>query len=291
MRSMTGFGKASISSENGTFFVEIQAWNRKHLEVITYLPKEFFCMEVDVKKEVGKKNFRGQIVVRVSFIPNVKMIQSLFPDKKLMETLKQGWESLAKDLKIKEEITLSFLMNQLETFSQKGSTVACEDCKEDILQGVKGAVEALMAAKEEEGKSLSLDMMKKWDLIEGWMQEITTRAPYMTSIYREKLKTRVEELIGKSPDYEDRIAREVVMFSERVDISEELVRFQTHFEKCRGLMHSSGSVGRELDFLIQEMNREINTLSTKALDATISSFAVQIKCTLEKNREQIQNIE
>ncbi len=160
-----------------------------------------------------------------------------------------------------------------------------------LFRSVKGAVEALIAAKEEEGKSLSLDMMKKWDLIEGWMQEITTRAPYMTSIYREKLKTRVEELIGKSPDYEDRIAREVVMFSERVDISEELVRFQTHFEKCRGLMHSSGSVGRELDFLIQEMNREINTLSTKALDATISSFAVQIKCTLEKNREQIQNIE
>jgi uncharacterized protein (TIGR00255 family) len=288
---MTGFGKSTFSSEIGTFVVEIQSVNRKHLEVVTYMPREFFCMEVDIKKEVARKLVRGQITIRMTFVPNSKMVENLLPDIKFLQAMKEGWEGLAKKIGIKEEISLSFLQEQLAALSQTEIKAPIEDSKGSILLCVNQATDALIEAKEEEGKGLYEDIHSRLNQIMGWIQDISQKAPDMTSLYREKLRLRTEELIGKSSDYEDRIAREVVLFAERVDITEELVRFRVHWDKFQKLIRSETSVGREMDFLIQEMNREINTLSTKALDATISTYAVQIKCTLEKIREQTQNIE
>lgn len=289
--SMTGFGRAEMEAPYGKLIVETQSVNRKFLEIFISLPKEFSRFENDVRKLVNEKIQRGLVSVRVYLIPDENRFQKLLPDVKMLKTLKAGWEKIATELSLaKEEISLDFLMRQLSETSQ--IQFASEDDFESVQKCLMEALHSLIRMKQQEGSVLKEDISSRLKIIEQVLGEIEKGAPNTTIKLRQKLQERLEECMAPGKELDERLLREVAIFSEKVDISEEITRFRSHLSQYLQLLTSQqGVIGRKMDFLVQEMGREINTIGSKAMDAEISQKVVDVKSELEKIREQIQNIE
>ncbi len=277
LSSMTGFGRAVVEASLGRLIIEIQSVNRKYLEVFVSLPKEMGRFEVAVRKWVGEAVSRGQVSARVFLIPNEK---GLIPDIKLLKTLKKKWDQIAKALGT-EKVDLPFLMQYLPALQE-------EAVRDDALeQGVRKALQELVKMKKAEGKALAKDLDGRLKELERLIRAVEKEAPTATKKMREKLLEKIEEVYKGG---EERLLREVALFAEKVDISEEIVRFQSHLDQFHTLLRAD-SVGRKMDFLIQEMGREVNTIGSKSMEAKISHLVVALKSELEKMREQVQNIE
>ena len=285
IRSMTGFGRAILSDQSGKLTVEITAVNRKYLEIFISSPREFVQFEHVVRKWVGDRATRGQISVRIYFVP-AKM-EGILPEPAVLRTLKRDWDRLADEAGIdSKEVTLTFLTQYLPTRPQESSDeelFALKTC-------VHEAIESLMAMKLAEGKALSADLTFRIQELEKMIGEIEKHAPDATEKMRAKLFEKMQEALRSTPDLEERLLREIALFAERVDITEEITRFRSHIEQFKGFLKGD-IVGRKMDFLLQEMGREVNTIGSKAMEAKISHTVVAMKSELEKIREQVQNIE
>lgn len=280
LSSMTGFGRASSDAPFGRLTVEIQSVNRKYLEIFISSPKEFAQYDHEVRKWVGESVSRGQISVRIFLEPSLNSI--LLPDPKVLKKLKMGWDQVAKKAGVDtKEINLPFLMQYLPAPKAESSDEELKSC-------VKEAVKALVSMKQTEGKALAKDLSQRIKELERMISEVEKQSPDATEKMRAKLKEKMEEAIGG--EVEERLLREVAFFAERVDISEEITRFRSHIEQFKSLLKED-IVGRKMDFLLQEMGREVNTVGSKAMDAKIAHLVVAMKSELEKVREQVQNIE
>lgn len=290
---MTGFGRATFLTDKGRIVVEIQALNRKFLDVVLSFPKEFFCFEVEVRKAIAERIFRGQLTVRMELYPDEEKIESFLPDVEFLALLKKGWEKAAQKLKLsKEEINLNFLMQQNDSFS-------VEVLKEDEVEKwrkilflcLNKALESVIEMKVKEGENIKADLKKRLAKIGKGIVSIERRAPEIPLQYKEKLQKRMAELFEVSPG-DERIFKEAALFAERCDITEEIVRTKSHLQQFDGLLNTATrEVGRRLDFLVQEIGREINTIAAKSADVSISEQVIELKSELEKIREQIQNVE
>jgi uncharacterized protein (TIGR00255 family) len=268
----------------GRLTVEIQSVNRKYLEVFVSLPKEFSRFEIEVRKWVGEIISRGQISVRVSLTSTTPAAG--LPDGALLKTLKKEWEKRAKQAGTDpKEITLPFIMHYLP--ASKGEISKEEDLA-PLQQAVVEALQSLLSMKKKEGKALAADLSGRLKLLAKIMGKIERLSPDATKRMRQKLFEKMEEAMKFGPDVEERLLREVALFAERVDVSEEITRFRSHLDQF-GEISKGG--GRKMDFLIQEMGREINTIGSKSMDAKVAHLVVEMKSELEKMREQIQNIE
>ncbi len=292
--SMTGFGRAVFDAPFGRLIAEIQSVNRKYLEVFVSLPKEFGRFEHEVRKWVGEALSRGQVSVRIFLIPTAAAIEKLLPDAEFLRELKKGWERLALELRMDpKEITLSFLMQYLP--SQQKVELARDEDMPALHRCVDEALLGMLKMKRAEGKSLAADIEKRLKELAQRVDAIEELSPDAAKKMRQKLFEKMEEVlqqVGKGTETEERLLREVAIFAERVDISEEITRFRSHLEQFHELLASkAGATGRKMDFLIQEMGREVNTIGSKSSDSKISHLVVDMKSELEKMREQIQNIE
>ncbi len=293
--SMTGFGRAVFDAPFGRLIAEIQSVNRKYLEVFVSMPKEFGRFEHEVRKWVGEALSRGQVSVRIFLIPTADSIGKLLPDPEFLRELKKGWEKIALELRMDpKEISLSFLMQHLP--SQQKLEFAKDEELPHLHRCVDEALQGLMKMKRAEGKALLSDIEKRLKELARMIDEIEGLAPDATKKMRQKLFEKMEEAlqqtIGKGTEAEERLLREVALFAERVDISEEITRFRSHVAQFQDLLGpKAGAGGRKMDFLIQEMGREVNTIGSKASETKISHLVVDMKSELEKMREQIQNIE
>ena len=292
--SMTGFGRAVFDAPFGKLTVEIQSVNRKYLEVFVSLPKEFSRFEHELRKWVGEAVSRGQVSVRVFLVPNAAAAEQSIPDAEMLGELKRAWEKTALQLRIDpKEITLAFLMQMLPP--QQRIEQARDEDLIVLHRGVDEALQGLLKMKKAEGKALAADLEKRLKELERKIDAIEKISPDATRRMRQKLFEKMEEvlgLVGKGTETEERLLREVALFAERVDISEEITRFRSHIAQFDGLLASkTGAAGRKMDFLIQEFGREVNTIGSKSSDANISHLVVDMKSELEKMREQIQNIE
>ena len=289
MRSMTAYGRSKSRKKELDAVVEIQSVNRKGLDIQSYLPRELVRFDVDLRSWISEEIQRGQISVRLNL-----NAEAALPSVDLLRKLKRQWEEIARELSFdtKQAITLNFLMQQIALLppTERGEE---ENKVEGALKAlVEEALEELIQMKEREGRALAADISKRLKEIQSCIGQIRPRSEGSTEKYLHKLKEKLQSALEASEELDERLFREAVLYAERIDITEELTRLDSHLEQFSTYMQSKEkSVGRALDFLSQEMNREINTLSTKALDSEISHIAVKMKSELEKIREQIQNIE
>lgn len=289
LTSMTGFGRAVLEAKLGKLTVEIQSINRKYLEVFVSLPKEFGRFESEIRKWVGEKISRGQVSVRIFLSPSAEGLTASLPDVKMLKELKKHWEKIAKALNTDpQEITLPFLIQNLPT--QPRQELSSEADLAPLKSCVSKALDGLLKMKETEGKALASDLQDRLKILEKHLKAIEKHAPDATKKMRQKLAEKLQEVFEPGVEMDERLLREVALFAEKVDVTEEITRFHSHISQFKGVLKEGGA-GRKMDFLIQEMGREINTIGSKSLESSISRLVIDVKSELEKMREQIQNLE
>lgn len=294
LKSMTAYGRACVISPLGRFSVEIQSVNRKHLEINTFLPKEFVRFDTDIKKWIALKVGRGQINVKVSVVFEVFSPLTITPNIPLAKQIKTAWDKIAQELNLPEDqgFKLDFLANESEILLYDENFQDEEQYRQTLNDAISQALEELIVMKTREGNILYQDIKNRLDRLSILIKEIALKAPGATQRYRQRLIERIEEVLRGSVENEERILREVSIYAERIDIAEELTRFESHLKQVDELIHSNAQgIGKTMEFLVQELNREINTIGSKSSDIEVARHVVDIKSELERIREQIQNVE
>ncbi len=287
---MTGFGRGVTTTNRFQLTVEIRAVNHRFLEINTKFPKEWMESEVIVKKMLSDTISRGKIDV-IIFLKELQNAE---------QVVRINWPLLEAYLKVKNELSQSVMMDakwtmqEISNLDQVLQIEKEEFLQEEIIQAVKDAlaqaITSLMTMREREGHELRNVMLHYKDELQQQVAKIKQAAPQAVAKYRERLIARLQE-ISSGQMIEDRLLTEVALFAERIDITEELDRLESHFGQLTETLNESVAIGRKLDFIMQEMHREINTIGSKNQSADCSIAVVQAKTILEKMREQVQNIE
>jgi len=298
LKSMTAYAHVCVISPHGRFVVELQSVNRKHLEINTFLPKELLRYDADIKKWIGMAVGRGQINVRIAVTFEGEGPLVVMPNLALARQIKSAWSSIAADLGLKNhEEGLVSLLSSNEDLLIYDENVQDEECYRIVLRDlIAEALQQFTEMKIYEGRSLCEDIEKRFAKIATLIKEIDEKTVGATNKYQQRLTDKLKELVEATPDLEERILREVCIYAERIDIAEELTRFNSHLQQVEKLLHPkeptvNQSIGKPLEFLIQELNREVNTIGSKFSDLDVTRYVIDIKSELERIREQIQNIE
>lgn len=289
---MTGFGQGFAQGHGLRVEVEISSVNRKQLDVLVNLPRPLAALEPWVVEKISHAMSRGRVQVQVSLqtTRGAAATEVRIDDRLAAASLKE-MRRVAKKLGIADDITLSDLLriHGVMVLHEAGEDV--DAVRPAIEKALDRAMRAFALMRKREGEALAKDFLKRIDVMTALTVRIGRRAPALADQYRATLRERIRTLAGAVAISDERIEKEVVMFADRADISEELTRLQSHLQQARGMLRQKEPAGRSLDFLAQEMFREINTIGSKAADATISAVVVQFKAELERLREQAQNIE
>jgi uncharacterized protein (TIGR00255 family) len=289
LKSMTGFGRASITSKTGSINVEISGVNKRFLDISLSIPKDLSILEIDIKKLIKSKISRGSINIKIDFASAGE--DGFLPDKTILKKLKKSWEVLAKDLGYpKEDISFEFLFEQYRYMPQKKQQ-NLTDIKKLVLSAVSKALVSMIEMRSNEAEEIKKDLENRISDILKYLAVVEKNAPNAKILYENKLVKRLNDLLQQSVD-KDSIMKEAAVFAEKIDIQEEIVRLKSHVKQFLLLLKSKKeAVGRKLEFLLQEFLRETNTISSKSADIEISKSVVEIKDEIEKIKEQLQNIE
>lgn len=292
IRSMTGYGRGEYIDEARSFLVEIKSVNHRYNDIIVRMPKKLSAFEERIKKLIKSLVKRGRIEVYITLEESKDDDLIIKPNLNIIEQYYDSLLQIKNKLKLKDEIKLSNLTRFPDTFTIENREEEEEVIWEALSSAVNQAISGLIDMRKAEGQKLAEDIKHRSEKIYGIVKEIDSRSPIIVKEYREKLLERIRELTEDTINIdEDRIALEVSVYADKSNITEEIVRLFSHIEQLSIITNESGAVGRKLDFLIQEMNREINTIGSKSSDIDISKMVIEIKSELEKIREQIQNIE
>lgn len=291
LKSMTGFGEGMAAVSGIQVTVELSSVNRKQLDINVNLPRNLVTLDAQVQRMIRSEFSRGRVsgIVRVESADGTA--GSVTIDEKLASKYVEGIRKTAKKLNLSDDLGA-------ETIARLPGVVGVEQDKIDadhvttvLDAAMTKALRGLTRMRSSEGKALEKDLRERLVLLEEYVKSIRTRAPSVTSSYREKLFLRLEEAGLENLATDDRVMKEVALFADRCDISEELTRLKSHLAQTRKLFRSAEPVGRTLDFLCQELFREINTVGSKANEVEITQSVVAFKTELERIREQVQNIE
>lgn len=286
-RSMTAYARVKSQEIKGlSWTVELHSVNRKTLEIYMHLGKELLFLELEMRKMIAKLIHRGQVTVKVHFT-KAKKNEIFLP---LLKKLKTEFVKLSKDLHLdSEEVTLPFLLSQFDRLSLEDEMG--EKIQTELKKTLEDALEDFIKMKEVEGKALTSDIKKRCKLLSEYLSQIEKESRKSPEQYQKKLRDRLKEILSEA-EMDERVLREVAIFAEKVDITEEITRMRSHLQQTEELLQSKeDSVGRKLDFLIQEMLREINTIASKTPILEVTKKTIDSKAELEKIREQVQNIE
>jgi uncharacterized protein (TIGR00255 family) len=291
IKSMTGYGKGDAVSGQGSFTVEIRSVNHRYGEVSVRMPRSFLSQENEIKRQVSAALKRGKIDVSVQWeeasgadsIPQV--------NRELAVGYCEAFRQLSGELGLPSEVPLALILSQKGVLRDSGTVIDEIELLPQLTDAVRSAVSAIDSMRTREGEALAGDLLARRSQVAGWVEQIRERTPQMVAEYQQKLSARLEQLLGDVELDPARLAQEVAMLADRCDITEELVRLNSHFTQFDEAFRLKEAVGRKLDFLMQEMNREVNTIGSKANDAAIASLVIQIKAEMEKMREQVQNVE
>lgn len=292
MKSMTGYGKAEYKSEKFTLSVEIKTVNNRFLDISYKYPRSFTPLQEGMRSAIQKHLSRGKLDLYINYKKAISGEGVLSFD----EGLAQSYVEIAKSLKkrfpsLKNDFSVTSLMKTPDVIREEQEEINIEEISPILFETVEKACENLNAMREFEGEKLKADMLSRVATIEQTVAVIKERAPLVAEDYRKRLFEKVESLLeGKDID-EARILQEVALFADKSNIDEELTRLNSHVSQFRKICESSGEVGKKLDFLVQEFNRESNTVCSKSNDIEVTDNALKLKCEIEKIREQIQNIE
>ncbi len=291
IRSMTGYGHYEYQNEEIRMNIEIKTVNHRYCDVYIRLPRQLSCFEDKIRSLITSRVSRGKIDVFINWENIGEGKKEVILDEGLARAYYQAMSKIAQNLGLREDISSSSLARFPEILRVEKKEEDSEEIWKVLEQAVNEAVNNLLSMREAEGEKLKKSLLDICGFIEGYRQKILERAPHVVTEYREKLSARIRELLENNNIDEMRIAMEVAMFADKASINEELVRLKSHLEQFGQIINLDGPIGKKLDFLLQEMNREVNTIGSKANDLEITRNVVELKSEIEKIREQIQNIE
>lgn len=294
LRSMTGYGKADSETELARYSIEIQSINRKHLDIFLALPKELSRFETDIRKWVSSAISRGQITVKLHVDYRGRTPVNVKPHLLLAEQVKFALNTLTEELKLPaSKIDAVQLIRTFPGILSYDDNWEDEDLyRQELKTLLEKAMLKLLMMKESEGVALQKDITQRLELLRSHIKEIDKYAPEATQKQRLKLKQKLEEVLPGSVENEERLLREIVLYAEKVDISEELTRFNSHLDQLHSyLKGKETAVAKTFEFVLQELLRETNTIGSKASDVNITKIVVEMKGEIEKLKEQIQNVE
>jgi len=289
---MTGYGRGESSRKGCKVTVEISSVNRRQGEVAVHLPRDLDALESRVRDEVNRKVSRGRVNVRVTMMSGEGSSGQAVINVELAKSYAREYRKLAKSLSLFGELGLEHLLRAPGVLQVSEQVVDAMDYWSVVQKSLRAGLTQLIAMREKEGGHLKKDLVARVKIMRRGVTHIQKRVPSVIKRYRKQLLGRIENAgIQLTNEDNERLLREVVLFAERSDITEEMTRLQSHFVQFDDTLKKDEPVGRTLDFLTQEMNREINTIGSKANDAEISKLVVNLKAELEKFREQVQNVE
>lgn len=291
LKSMTGYGKGEMVTQSGTFLVEIRAVNHRYGEISVRMPRAFYALENEIKRLAASILKRGKIEISVQWDESSAASSPPQLDMAVARGFYDAYSRLAKELNLPQDAAPSYIMSLKGVMKEGAGVVDETELQTPLLAAVQSAVTALESMRITEGETLAGDLKARRAQIAKWSALIGERTPQVVLEYRQKLKVRLEQLLDGTEMDEGRLAQEVALLADRADITEELVRLASHFNQFDETLCSTEPVGRKLDFLMQEMNREVNTIGSKSNDSSITNLVIRIKAEMEKMREQVQNLE
>ena len=290
MKSMTGFGRASLESNGKNYIIEIKTVNNKYSDITVKSPKRLSFMEDKIRKQIANRITRGKVEVSVSFFDFSNKSKNVVLNKEIAkEYIKQLREiadenNLSENISIVEIAKLPDILNSIDSDND-------EEITNETLQCLNMALDSLIEMRKTEGENIKQDLLVRIERVQNLVDKIAENSKGIVEEYVSKLEKRVKEILKTDVVDENRIAQEAVIYADKTSIEEELTRLNSHIVQFKELINSDGPVGKKLDFMIQEMNRETNTIGSKAGSGEITKAVIDLKVELEDIREQIQNIE
>lgn len=290
LKSMTGFGHFEITEQDVTISVEIRTVNHRYCDVYLRMPKQLSTFEEGVRSILTSRITRGKVDAFVTLDNKTVAKQQVVLDETLAASYHQALKKMVDEFGLRDDISATALArfpDILRIEKQEDDT----DWEGILQKAITGAVTHLMEMRGREGEKLGESLLNNLDYIESQMTHIAAVAPRVVQEYRERLENRIQDLLDPQKLDQQRLAMEVAVFADKCSIDEELVRLRSHIGQMRSMLQEGSPVGKKLDFLIQEMNREVNTIGSKASNLDITKVVVSLKSEIEKMREQVQNVE
>ncbi|HIZ45083.1 MAG TPA: YicC family protein [Firmicutes bacterium] len=291
VKSMTGFGRCEVSSEDYKISVEMKSVNHRYLDLSIKMPKKFNVFEADIRNLLKNGIQRGKVDLYITCENFSDKAVRLNYNEVLAGEYMDIFAKMSEQFSIENDVKVSALSRYPEVITSEQSEEDEETLWQLLKEALTGALEKFVEQRIKEGEHLRADLTGKLDAMVSWVGEIEARSPQIIAEYRTKIEDKVRELLDGSGIDENRIAAEVTLFADKICVDEETVRLRSHIKTMQEALSRGGAVGRKLDFIAQEMNREANTILSKANDIEISGTAINLKTEIEKIREQIQNIE
>lgn len=291
LRSMTGFGRYELTDEKFKLSVEIKSVNHRYLDLSIKMPRCFNCFESAIRSQIKNDIQRGKVDMFISFEDYSQDRVSLKYNHLLAQEYMQYFKKMEEEFQIPNDITVSRLAGLPEIFSMEQQQTDEDELWQVLSEAIQKATEKFLHARELEGAQLRSDLIAKLDYLLSLTDKVEERSPQIVKEYRERLYERLTEVLESTGIDENRIMTEAALFADKVCVDEEIVRLKTHITHMREALSAGDSIGRKLDFLAQEMNREANTTLSKANDVLLADIAIDMKTEIEKIREQVQNIE
>ena len=291
IKSMTGFGRAELQDEVRRFTVEIKSVNHRYLDFNMKMPKKLSVFEAAIRGVLKEYMQRGKVDVFISCEDFSSGRMQLHYNSELAGRYLEYFRQMEKEFALENDIKVSHLSRCPEVLTMEEQEIDVEELWSELKKALRAAGEQFAASRQVEGENLKRDLTAKLDSLQANVRRIEERAPEILSEYRNRLETKMKELLEDTQMEDSRIAAEVVIFADKICTDEETVRLNSHIENMKTALNDGEGIGRKLDFIAQEMNREANTILSKANDLETTNIAIELKTEIEKIREQIQNIE
>jgi uncharacterized protein (TIGR00255 family) len=291
IKSMTGFGRSEIVKGNRKISVEIKSVNHRYLEAGIKMPKKLNVFESRMRDLLKKYATRGKIDIFINYEDDSESQVNLKFNQNIADEYMAIFNNMSEKYNLKNDMTVGGLARFPEVITMDEVQEDEEELWHFIEEAMKAALKQFVNTRILEGENLKKDLLGKLDHMEELVAFVEKRSPEIMKEYRSKLESKVKELLGDTTIDESRIATEVIIYADKICVDEETVRLRSHIEHARKCLNEDGGIGRKMDFIAQEMNREANTTLSKANDIEISNAAIDLKTEIEKVREQIQNIE
>lgn len=291
IKSMTGFGRCEISDENRKITVEMKAVNHRYLDVNMKMPKKLSFFESSIRNLLKNYIQRGKVDVFITYEDYTENNACVRYNSDIAKEYMKYLNQIAEDFSMENDVRVSSLSRYPEVLTMEEQTIDEKELWAILEKAITGASEQFVEARIREGESLRNDLLEKLDNMLRHVDFIAERSPEIVASYRSRLEDKVKELLGDAKIEESRILTETTIFADKICVDEEIVRLRSHIENMKANLSEGGGIGRKLDFIAQEMNREANTTLSKANDLILSNTAIELKTEIEKVREQIQNIE
>lgn len=291
MNSMTGFGKSKLEINGRSYSIEIKSVNHRYNDINVKLPRSISFYENEIKKVIAKKISRGKIDVFIDYTNYTNEGKNVVINKELAKIYIQQLKTLAVEQQLDSSINVTEISKMPDVLQLKVEEGENDVILNELLQCLNTALDNFVSMRSTEGERIKEDLIKRANHIKAMVMEISENTTGLIEEYVVKLSERIKEILKTDIVDETRIAQETVIFADKSSIQEELTRLDSHIQQFENILNSSGSIGKKLDFIIQEMNREANTIASKSVKLEITNLVIEIKTELEDIREQVQNIE